>query len=110
MHPPFEDQSPRDQRTNLKSVVRSCQDQLDRHRAHELRKIRYLDECPDGDPRKAQAEAEYKEVYERRIESERRAMAAVDALLDHEDKYGDNPEDFDQPPHNPANIRGIGGL
>lgn len=66
----------------LRAAVDQAQATLDRHRAHMERLVRYHDECPDGDPRKANVERDMERVQRQIREAEAAANVAVDALLD----------------------------
>lgn len=70
----------------LQAAVDQAEGDLDRVRRHLERTVRYHDECPDGDPRKVEAERKLDELLARKNAAEAVAMAAVDALLDYEDE------------------------
>jgi hypothetical protein len=69
----------------LNAAVDQAQGELDRHRRHVERLYRYHDECPDGDPRKAQVEKDIDRVMAQVHAAEAAANTAVDALIAFED-------------------------
>lgn len=71
----------------LDAAVDLAQGHLDRLRRHMERTVRYHDECPDGDPRKADAERKLDDLSRRIHAAEVNAEEAVDALLDFEDAH-----------------------
>jgi hypothetical protein len=72
---------------DLNAAVDQAQGTLDRKRQYLERAVRYHDECPDGDPRKAGAEARLSRIMAEKNVAETAAMAAVDALLEFEDQH-----------------------
>ena len=71
----------------LNEAVDQAQGTLNRRQQHLARAARYLDECPDGDPRKAEAEVRVRRLLAAKNEAELAAGVAVDALLDFEDAH-----------------------
>lgn len=59
----------------------------DRKRAYVERCVRYLDDCPDGHPRKAEAEQRVRRALRDMHAAERAAGEAADALLEYEDTH-----------------------
>ena len=72
---------------DLNAAVDQAQATLDRRRQHLERAVRYFDECPDGDRRKADAEARVSRLLADKNLAETAAMAAVDALLEFEAQH-----------------------
>ena len=72
---------------DLNAAVDQAQGTLDRKRRYLERAVRYLDECPDGDRRKAEAERRLDRIMGEYHEAERAAGVAVDLLLDFEDQH-----------------------
>jgi hypothetical protein len=72
---------------DLNAAVDQAQGTLDRKRQYLERAVRYLDECPDGDPRKVEADRRVQRIMSEYHEAERAAGVAVDLLLDFEDQY-----------------------
>jgi hypothetical protein len=72
---------------DLNAAVDQAQGTLDRKRQYLERAVRYHDECPDGDPRKADAERRLSRIMAEKNVAETAAMAAVDALLEFEDQH-----------------------
>jgi hypothetical protein len=77
----------RERYAELNGAVNQAEATLDRKRHQLERAVRYLDECPDGDPRKADADARVDRLLADKNVAETAAMAAVDALLDFEDAH-----------------------
>jgi hypothetical protein len=69
----------------LRIAVEQATATLDRKRAHLERAIRYLDDCPDGDPRKADAERRVRRLMAEKNVAETAAHAAADKLIAYED-------------------------
>lgn len=77
--------TPNMQHVQLIAALEQAEGELDRHRRHLERLVRYHDECPDGDPRKAQVERDMDRVMAQKNAAEREAMNAADALIAFED-------------------------
>jgi hypothetical protein len=76
----------------LEGAMHQAQGTLDRHRQHLERLYRYHDECPDGDPRKAQVERDIDRKLAQVHAAEREANAAADALIAYEDDPALGPD------------------
>jgi hypothetical protein len=74
---------------DLSAAAEAAQVTLDRKRRELSNAQRYLDECRDGDPRKATAEQRVGQRIAEKLIAERAAYAAVDAVLDFEASHSE---------------------
>jgi hypothetical protein len=72
----------------LEVAVDQAQATYDRKRAYVERCVRYLDDCPDGDPRKAEADQRVTAALTSMHHAEHAAGDAADALIAYEAERG----------------------